>query len=287
MRRSARGLLLFVVMAIAVRMLGFRRPGLARRHLHSRLRDRAHRVRIFPRAGRAARLPVRRIGAGPERRHHHGNAAVDPHGAPRHRGDRRCHAGRHAIARARPRDEPRRQPARISSRSKGRSPSNATWMSAFGITTRRATLLGAGGDFTTSPEISQIFGELLGLWMVEVWHEMGRPAAVNLVELGPGRGTLMADMLRAARVLPEFLAAACVHLVETSPALRHRQKATLAAFRRDDHVARQLRRRARRPAAARRQRVLRCAAGPPVRRDGARVVRAPGRRRGRRTRSSA
>lgn len=87
--------------------------------------------------------------------------------------------------------------------------------------------LGAGGDFTTSPEISQIFGELLGLWMAEVWHEMGRPAPVNLVELGPGRGTLMADMLRAARVLPEFLAAACVHLIETSPALRHRQKATL------------------------------------------------------------
>ena len=89
--------------------------------------------------------------------------------------------------------------------------------------------LGAGGDFTTAPEISQMFGELIGLWMLEVWHAMGRPRPCRLVELGPGRGTLMADLLRAARLLPEFRAAATVHLVETSPALRQGQQATLAS----------------------------------------------------------
>jgi NADH dehydrogenase [ubiquinone] 1 alpha subcomplex assembly factor 7 len=89
--------------------------------------------------------------------------------------------------------------------------------------------LGAGGDFTTAPEISQMFGELIGLWMLEVWHALGRPHPCRLVELGPGRGTLMADLLRATKLLPDFRAAATVHLVETSPALRQRQQATLAS----------------------------------------------------------
>ena len=88
--------------------------------------------------------------------------------------------------------------------------------------------LGARGDFTTAPEISQTFGELIGLWAAEVWRAMAEPSPVRLVELGPGRGTLMADALRAARVLPAFHSAAAVHLVETSPALRARQEATLA-----------------------------------------------------------
>jgi SAM-dependent MidA family methyltransferase len=88
--------------------------------------------------------------------------------------------------------------------------------------------LGAGGDFTTAPEIGQMFGELLGLWAVEVWQAMGRPDPVRLVELGPGRGTLMADALRAARLVPAFGEAATVHLVETSPSLRERQRRTLA-----------------------------------------------------------
>lgn len=87
--------------------------------------------------------------------------------------------------------------------------------------------LGRGGDFTTAPEISQIFGELIGLWCVTVWRMMGAPTAFRLVELGPGRGTLMADLLRAARTVPPFLAAASVHLVETSPALRRRQREAL------------------------------------------------------------
>jgi SAM-dependent MidA family methyltransferase len=89
--------------------------------------------------------------------------------------------------------------------------------------------LGAAGDFTTAPEISQMFGELIGLWIIEAWNGMGRPSPVRLVELGPGRGTLMADALRAARLLPDFLGAATVHLVETSPALRAVQERTLAA----------------------------------------------------------
>jgi NADH dehydrogenase [ubiquinone] 1 alpha subcomplex assembly factor 7 len=89
--------------------------------------------------------------------------------------------------------------------------------------------LGSTGDFTTSPEISQMFGELIGLWMLEVWNGMGRPAPVHLVELGPGRGTLMADILRATRLLPDFATAVQVHLVETSPSLRLRQQAKLAS----------------------------------------------------------
>ncbi len=87
--------------------------------------------------------------------------------------------------------------------------------------------LGAAGDFTTAPEISQMFGECLGLCLVQAWVDQGAPARVVLAELGPGRGTLMADVLRAARVRPAFRAAAEVHLIEASPALRARQRATL------------------------------------------------------------
>lgn len=91
----------------------------------------------------------------------------------------------------------------------------------------KADPLGRHGDFITAPEISQMFGELVGLWCAEVWRLMDRPDPFHLVELGPGRGTLMADALRAAKVLPGFGEAARVHLVETSPALRARQAATL------------------------------------------------------------
>lgn len=89
--------------------------------------------------------------------------------------------------------------------------------------------LGTGGDFTTAPEISQMYGELIGLWMLEAWNAMGRPNPVHLVELGPGRGTLMADLLRATKLLPDFARAAQVHLVETSPVLRQKQQAALAS----------------------------------------------------------
>jgi NADH dehydrogenase [ubiquinone] 1 alpha subcomplex assembly factor 7 len=88
--------------------------------------------------------------------------------------------------------------------------------------------LGHAGDFVTAPEISQVFGELIGLWSAEVWGLMGRPDAVRLIELGPGRGTLMLDALRAARAAPDFHNALRVHLVEISPALQRRQRETLA-----------------------------------------------------------
>lgn len=83
---------------------------------------------------------------------------------------------------------------------------------------------GAGGDFITAPEMTQAFGECLGLWAAIAWQGMGRPDPVLLVELGPGRGTLMADALRAiAEMAPGFRAALRVHLVETSPRLRQAQ----------------------------------------------------------------
>lgn len=90
--------------------------------------------------------------------------------------------------------------------------------------------IGMAGDFVTAPEISQMFGELVGLWAAQTWMDLGSPAPFALVELGPGRGTLMADALRAARVAPGFLDAARVHLVETSPILRAKQAATLAGI---------------------------------------------------------
>ena len=89
--------------------------------------------------------------------------------------------------------------------------------------------LGAGGDFTTAPEISQTFGEMLGLCLAQSWLDQGRPAPFALAELGPGRGTLMADILRAARAVPGFVEAAQLHLVEASPALRARQGEALGA----------------------------------------------------------
>ncbi|SFG25537.1 class I SAM-dependent methyltransferase [Methylobacterium gossipiicola] len=89
--------------------------------------------------------------------------------------------------------------------------------------------LGAAGDFVTAPEISQMFGELIGLWIASVWGEMGAPADLALVELGPGRGTLMADALRAlSRVAPTL--APRLHLVETSPVLKAAQAERLPGF---------------------------------------------------------
>jgi len=85
-----------------------------------------------------------------------------------------------------------------------------------------------GADFTTAPEISQMFGELLGLWCVQLWHDQGRPKHCRLVELGPGRGTLMADALRAMRVAPSFKPQ--LVLVESSPVLRAIQQRHLAEF---------------------------------------------------------
>lgn len=77
--------------------------------------------------------------------------------------------------------------------------------------------IGAKGDFVTAPEISQVFGELIGLWSAVVWQQMGSPSRFNLVELGPGRGTMMRDALRAAKIVPGFLDAASLILVDVAP----------------------------------------------------------------------
>lgn len=84
--------------------------------------------------------------------------------------------------------------------------------------------LGRQGDFTTAPEISQMFGELVGLWCIDMWQKLGSPSSFNLIEFGPGRGTLMADALRAAKLVPAFEVAAKVTFVETSPILRTEQQ---------------------------------------------------------------
>lgn len=85
-------------------------------------------------------------------------------------------------------------------------------------------------DFRTAPETSQIFGELLGLWAAHEWSALGRPSPVTLAEVGPGRGTLMADALRALSVAPDLLEAADLVLVEPSPVLRRQQTAALAGY---------------------------------------------------------
>ena len=95
--------------------------------------------------------------------------------------------------------------------------------------------LGREGDFITAPEVSQMFGELLGLWAAATWRAMGAPKNVRLVELGPGRGTMMADMLRAIRVVPTFYQALTVHLVEINPALREKQRQSLSGIKANVH----------------------------------------------------
>ncbi|USG62363.1 SAM-dependent methyltransferase [Sneathiella marina] len=97
----------------------------------------------------------------------------------------------------------------------------------YGYYTRQNPF-GKSGDFVTAPEISQMFGELIGLWCIDTWSKLGEPAQFNLMELGPGNGTLLADALRSGALVPEFIDAAHIHLVETSDRLRIRQKAALS-----------------------------------------------------------
>jgi NADH dehydrogenase [ubiquinone] 1 alpha subcomplex assembly factor 7 len=87
--------------------------------------------------------------------------------------------------------------------------------------------IGADGDFVTAPEISQLFGELIGVWCAMIWERIGRPDPVILAELGPGSGALAVDLLRAAAALPEFRRALRLHLVEASPLLRAEQQRRL------------------------------------------------------------
>lgn len=86
---------------------------------------------------------------------------------------------------------------------------------------------GAAGDFTTSPEISQMFGELIGVWIMDLWMRAGAPETLNLVECGPGRGTLMADIMRVSAKLPDLVAAVQIYFVELSPVLKEIQAKAL------------------------------------------------------------
>lgn len=90
---------------------------------------------------------------------------------------------------------------------------------------------GRAGDFITAPEVSQIFGEMLALWIVDIWLQIGQPKKVQLIELGPGNGTLMEDMMRTIETWPACRGAVSVHLVETSPRLRRQQEGLLRKYK--------------------------------------------------------
>lgn len=90
--------------------------------------------------------------------------------------------------------------------------------------------IGAKGDFITAPEISQMFGEMIGIWAVETWEALGKPNPFNLVELGPGKGTLMMDLLRIGNAVPSFVEAAQVHMIETSEKLIAQQRENLSQY---------------------------------------------------------
>src|ERR1700754_3379946 len=91
--------------------------------------------------------------------------------------------------------------------------------------------LGREGDFTIAPEVSQMFGELLGLWAASGWKSIGSPSGLRVIEIRPGRGPLMAEALPARRVLPPMYQALSVHLVEINPVLREKQRANLSGVR--------------------------------------------------------
>ena len=90
------------------------------------------------------------------------------------------------------------------------------------------TAIGSDGDFITAPEITQVFGELIGVWCALAWQQMEQPETLNLVELGPGRGTLMADAVRALAKVPSLAQALRIHFVEASPHLSRLQNDALA-----------------------------------------------------------
>jgi NADH dehydrogenase [ubiquinone] 1 alpha subcomplex assembly factor 7 len=89
---------------------------------------------------------------------------------------------------------------------------------------------GRGGDFITAPEISQMFGEIIGAWTADIWKQLGSPAEFSLAECGPGRGTLMSDLMRSTKNIPGFHDACNIHLIEISPALKEKQKSALADY---------------------------------------------------------
>ena len=90
--------------------------------------------------------------------------------------------------------------------------------------------LGAAGDFTTAPEISQMFGEVVGAWVIDLWMRMGSPKALNLIECGAGRGTLLADIMRVSSCVGGFVEAVQIHIIEASPLLRKKQRQALDGY---------------------------------------------------------
>ena len=93
--------------------------------------------------------------------------------------------------------------------------------------------IGENGDFITSPEISQLFGEIIALWAIEKWQQLGEPNEFALVELGPGQGKLMQDFLRVAKMVPDFLRAANIYLMDINPNFIIKQKDNLADYQKD------------------------------------------------------
>ncbi|XVN43209.1 MAG: SAM-dependent methyltransferase [Candidatus Rickettsia vulgarisii] len=100
---------------------------------------------------------------------------------------------------------------------------------------QRQDHIGEQGDFITAPEISQLFGEIIGLWIIEQWYEIGCPKQTNLVELGPGQGTLMKDLLRVAKLIPEFYQFLQIELLEINPHFIEKQKTNLQEFSGDSY----------------------------------------------------
>ncbi len=97
--------------------------------------------------------------------------------------------------------------------------------------------IGRQGDFITAPEVSQMFGELIGVWAIQQWEDLGKPENFNLVELGPGKGTLMSDLLRAVKVSPKFCTAVKICMVETSEKLIETQKQALSGYHATWHAS--------------------------------------------------
>src|SRR5439155_10118491 len=170
-------------------------------------------------AQRGTRAPARSASRIPDRRSDHGAVAVAPHAGLR----RRVHLALAAAGRVTTLAKLlARRIALTGPISVAEFMAEALGHPIHGYYQRRDPF-GSAGDFITAPEVSQMFGEMIGLWFVEVWQAMGSPSSCQLVVLGRGRGTLMADALRAARIRPAFGQAARLHLVETSPHLRERQ----------------------------------------------------------------
>ncbi len=216
------GVALLILLWIVIARGGLQARGARHRPVLHRLRRRAGRLRVLPRARSAARLPVRR--------RHHGHAAVAAAhsrrraaafegAAPRGRDGLRVNALGEELALLIAQEGPL---------SVERFMILALQHPRHGYYTTRNPF-GRAGDFVTAPDVSQMFGELVGLWAAQVWLALGAPPAFSLVELGPGRGTMIADALRATRAVPGFRDAADVHLVETSPVLRAAQAETLRA----------------------------------------------------------